>query len=91
MKRIKFKKGEQRKFIQRVLNELNCPSLRAFLQFGLDVPYSTLKNYFVEERLLPESLLRDMCYLSKMNIEKLDVEYLDENWGRVKGGRKSRK
>ena len=91
MKRIKFKKGEQRKFIERVLDELNCPSLRAFLQFGFDVPYSTLKNYFVEARLLPEDLFKNMCYLAKVNVEELDVEYLEEDWGQIKGGKKSRK
>ena len=91
MRRVKFKKGEQRKFIQNVLSEINCPSLRAFLQFGLGVPYSTLKNYFVEVRLIPEDLFRDLCYLAKMKVEDLDVEYLGEHWGKVRGGKKGRK
>ena len=86
MRRVKFRKGEQRKFVQKVLDNLNCPSLRAFLQFGLDVNYSTLKNYFVEDRLLPENLFKDMCYLAKVDIGNLNVEYLDENWGQIKGG-----
>ena len=91
MKRVKFKKGEQRKFIQKVLESINCPSLRAFLQFGLGVKYSTLKNYFIEDRLLPENLFRDMCYLSKINANNLEVVYLDENWGRMKGGSRKKK
>lgn len=91
MKRVKFKKQEQRKFIQNVLENINCPSLRAFLQFGLDVKYSTLKNYFVEERLLPEKLFKEMCYLSKISENNLEIVYLEKNWGQVKGGKKSRK
>ncbi|HKL23393.1 MAG TPA: hypothetical protein VJ895_01445 [Candidatus Nanoarchaeia archaeon] len=91
MKRVKFEKGKQRAFIEFVLKELNCPSLRAFLQFGLDVSYSTLKNYFVEDRILPEKLFREMCYLAKLNSSIIDVEYLDENFGQIKGGKKSRK
>ena len=91
MGRVKFKKGEQRKFIQRVLNELNCPSLRGFLQFGLDVNYSSLKNYFVESRLIPRKLFEEMLYLSKINIGSLEVEYLGENWGKIRGGKKRKK
>ena len=51
MKRIKFKKGPQgddplnkgpqRKFLKKVLEELNCPSLRALNQFGFDIPDTT--------------------------------------------------
>ena len=88
--RIKFQKGEQRNFIQKVLSGINSPSLRE-LGNRLSVNYSTLKNYFNEERCLPESLFKDLCYISKINKEDFDVEYLDENWGQIKGGKKSRK
>lgn len=86
--RVKFKKGEQRKFLKKVLEELNCPSLRALNQFGFEIPYSTLKNYFLEERLLPEQFFRDLCYISKINAETLGFELLEDNWGKVKGGRR---
>lgn len=89
MTRVKFKKGEQRKFIKDVLEKLNCPSLRALNQFGFDISYSTLKNYFVESRLLPEDFFRDLCYLAKINVDDLDVKFLEENWGQVKGGKGS--
>lgn len=91
MKRIKFRKGEQRKFLKKVLEELDCPSLRAINQFGFGIPYSTLKSYFCENRTLPDGFFHDLCYLSKVDFEKLDVEYLDENYGRVLGGKKSKK
>jgi hypothetical protein len=88
IKRIKFNKGQQRKFMQEVLDRVNCPSLRE-LGNRLTVNYSTLKNYFNEERCLPESLFNDLCYVSKIGGEKYNVEYLDENWGQIKGGKKS--
>lgn len=90
MKRVKFKEGEQREFIQRVLDELNCPSLRELINRGVDVSYSTLKNYFVEARLLPEDLFRDMCHLSNIDVDSLYMEFLDGNWGKVKGGMMNR-
>jgi hypothetical protein len=91
MRRIKFEKGKQREFMKVVLKKLNCPSLRDFKQFGLGIPYSTMKNYFLEERLLPERLFEDMCYLAKINSSNLNVKYLNENFGQIKGGKKSRK
>ena len=84
--RIRFSKGKQRKFIDEVLKETNCPSLRSLTERIL-INYSTLKSYYNENRLIPENLFKDMCFLAKLNIKHSDVEVLDENWGRVKGGR----
>ncbi len=78
-------------FLKQVLINLNCPSLRAFMQFGFDVPYSTLKNYYSEERLLPHGLFCDICFLAKIDKEKLKVVLMEKNWGQIKGGRKSRR
>jgi len=89
MSRVKFQKGEQRKFIQDVLGRINSPSLRE-LGNRLGVNYSTLKNYFNEERCLPENLFNDLLYISKINKENYKMEYLKENWGQVKGGKKSK-
>jgi hypothetical protein len=91
MKRVKFIRGAQRKFLQKVLEAINCPSLRELINRGFDVPYSTLKNYFSEKRLLPEDLFNSLCYVAKIDPDSLDVEFLDENFGKVKGGKKSRK
>lgn len=87
--RIKFNKEQQRKFIQEVMGKINCPSLRE-LGNRLVINYSTLKNYFNEERCLPESLFNDLCYISKIDKENFNVKYLDENWGQVKGGKSKR-
>lgn len=85
--RIKFKRGEQKKFLDLVARELKSPSVRGILQFGFSVPYSTLKNYYNESRLLPRDLFDDLCEVAGIDKRNLDFEEVDENWGKVKGGR----
>ena len=85
--RVKFQKGKQRKFFDIVIKKLNCISLRGILQFGLDVSYDCLKNYYTERRLLPKDLFEDLCHISKINKEDLNVIYLKDDWGQVKGGK----
>ena len=91
MGRVKFNGGDQKRFLKKVLEELNCPSLRALNQFGFEIPYSTLKNYFNEERTLPEEFFNDLCYLAKISREKFNFKILKDNWGKIKGGRKTKK
>jgi len=88
MRRVKFKSGRQRAFLKKVISESGAPSLRSLNQFGFDIPYSTLKNYFNESRNLPENFFNDLCYLSKINKNELNVEYLSGNFGQIKGGKK---
>jgi hypothetical protein len=83
--RIKFKKGEQRRFLDITIQKLNSPSLRGILQFGINIPYSTLKNYYNESRLMPEELYNDICSIIKIK-SKFKIKYLNENWGKTKGG-----
>lgn len=90
MRRVKFKAGEQRKFLEKVISESGAPSLRALNQFGFDVSYSTLKNYFTEKRNLPEDFFRDLCKLIRVDSGNFEVELLNENWGQVKGGKVDR-
>ena len=85
--RIKFKKGGQRAFLDLVIMRINSPSLRGVLQFGFDIPYSTLKNYYNESRILPESLFNDLCNIARIKASELSFEIINENWGKVKGGK----
>ena len=89
--RIKFERGGQREFLDRVIEKLNSPSLRGLLQFGFSVNYSSLKNYYNEDRLLPEELFLELLEVSEISEEELDVKRVHENWGQVKGGKKSKK
>ena len=87
MKRIRFRKGEQRKFLDLIIERLDAPSMRGILQFGFDVPYSTLKNYYNESRLLPGNLFDDFCEVARIDKRELSFEFVGENWGKVKGGK----
>jgi len=84
--RIRFKRGRQRRFLDLVVGRLSSPSVRGILQFGFDVPYSTLKNYYNESRLLPSELFDDFCEVARIDKKGLRFELVDENWGKVKGG-----
>ncbi len=83
--RIKFKKGKQREFLNIAIKKLNCLSLRGILQFGLDTSYDCLKNYYTERRLMDKVFFDDLCHLSKINVNDLKIDYLEDNWGQVKG------
>jgi hypothetical protein len=85
--RVRFKGNGQRKFLDMIVSRLNSPSIRGLLQFGFNLPYSTLKNYYNQSRLLPESLFIDMCELANFDRSSLKFDLVDDNWGRVKGGR----
>ena len=85
--RVKFKLNEQRKFLDLVVSRLNCVSLRGVLQFGFAVSYNSLKSYYTERRALPKTFFDDLCYIAKINPNRLKVEYLEDNWGKVKGGK----
>lgn len=89
MRKIQFQKGEQRKFIKEVLEKINCPSLRELINRGFDIPYSTLKNYYNESRLLPEDFFKELCKLADINPTR--IKYLEKNWGQSKGGKISKR
>lgn len=89
--RVKFNKGKQREFLKKVIENLSCGSLRSVLQYGFETNYNNLKSYYLERRLLPKDLFDNLCYLSKLDVNELNVEFLDENWGQIKGGVKSKR
>ena len=91
MRRIKFNGNGQRRFLDLCILRLNSPSLRGLLQFGFDVKYSTLKNYYNGSRLLPEDFFEDLLEISGIGMEEIDFEYVEGNWGMVKGGRISKR
>lgn len=91
MSRIKFPPGKQREFLKEVLISINCPSLRELRKRGFDVSYSALKNYFSERRNLPLEFFEDLAKVSGIDKDNLNVRILDETYGQVIGGRKSRR
>lgn len=87
MRRVRFGRGRQRRFLDLIIDKLNVPSLRGILQFGFSTSYSTLKNYYNESRLLPLSLFDDFCEVARIEKRELSFEFVGENWGKVKGGK----
>jgi len=85
--RVKFGKGEQREFLQKVLIAVGAPSLKE-LSWRVGVNYSSLKNYFIEERTLSKELFGNLCLIAHLNEKR---GFIEENWGQVKGGKKSRR
>lgn len=88
--RVLFRKGQERKFLDLVVSKLNCISIRGILQFGFEVNYSSLKNYYTERRLLPRGFFESLCHLAKVDSSKLKVRFISGNWGQVKGGRRKK-
>lgn len=87
--RIRFlSEGGQRAFLDEVILKLSAPSLRGLLQFGFDVKYSTLKNYYGKVRLMPRDLVVDFCEVAGIEFDGLEIEEVEENWGKVKGGKR---
>lgn len=90
--RIRFlKRGHQRVFLDLVIESLNSPSLSGLLQFGFDLKYSSLKNYYSERRLMSMDLILEMCEVAKLDFDSLEVEEVGENWGQIKGGKVGRR
>ncbi len=89
--RVKFQEGKQREFLNLVVKRLNCLSLRGILQFGLDVSYDCLKNYYNERRLMSKDFFDNLCHISKINPKELKIDYLIDNWGQIKGGKRSKR
>lgn len=84
--RTLFESGKQRGFLDLIRKKIKSPSMRAIKQFGIETKYSTLKSYYQEKRLMPRELVEDLCKLADVRMEKIKVKYLEENWGKKKGG-----
>ncbi|MBT3463375.1 hypothetical protein HN451_00175 [archaeon] len=85
--RVQFDNGKQREFLDLVVNQLGCVSVRGILQFGFDVSYSCLKNYYVERRMMSRGFFRDLCHVAKIDSSSLGVNYVLGNLGCVRGGK----
>ena len=91
MPRIKFHKGKQKQFISQVLRNTGCPTLRELINRGLDINYSTLKNYYNEQRLISERIFQLLLEMGKINSENLEFEKIPDFSGQTKGGKKCKK
>ena len=85
-RRVKMSNREQRQLILDVAKKYGSIKKLA-IKWGL--PYSTLKNYALEVCLLPESLFDKILSELSINKDKLEVDYLDRNWGMKVGGKRA--
>ena len=88
--RTKFEKGKQRQFIKEVLISVNSPTLKD-LSVRLNISYSSIKKYFNELRLLPLDLFENLCSISNIKKDSLKIMFLENNFGQINGGKKSRR
>ncbi len=86
--RIKFRKGQQKKFFDLLLEKSSCPSLRSLISRGFDISYSTLKSYYNENRTLPQEFFLQLCMFAELNSQEINIVKLSENWGQVLGGKR---
>ena len=89
--RVKFQKGKQKEFLNECILQMNSLSLNGLLEFGITATSSSLKNYYSERRLLSKSLFEELCHLAKIQKENLIYEEISEEWGKSKGGQKSKR
>lgn len=87
MTRVKFRKGQQRKFINEVIGNVGAVSLRGLIQFGFKINYQTLKSYYIENRTLPEDFFDDLCTLAKIDKKSVKAKFLKDSWGQRLGGK----
>lgn len=87
-RRVKFLKGQQKLFIQKIADK--CGSIK-ILAKELDLPYSTLKKYSCGSLLIPEGVFIKAIKLFDLNPEKFEITYLNSNWGQIKAGKKGMK
>ena len=83
-RRIKLKEGVQKEIIlEASKKEGNMKKVASKMK----IPYSTMKNYSAEYRLLPESLFNNLLRLSNKSTENIETSYLDHRWGQRLGGK----
>jgi len=41
----------------------------------------------LERRLMPKNLFKNLCYIAKINSNKLNIKFIEGNWGQIKGGK----
>jgi len=85
MRRVNLVPSEQRRLIA------NCMARKGNLKIlsrDLGVSYSSMKKYYQEVLLLPESLFKKLLGISGFSERDFNFTYLDAKWGSSVGGEK---
>lgn len=86
--RIKLKKGKQKKLILLVKKDSSWSKMSKLLHLSISYLSKDLAN---EKRLLSENVYKKLCDLAGTNFDEFILKRLDDNWGRSKGGKQSKK
>lgn len=85
--RVSLQKGKQKELINLAKDRFTWREL----SIKLDISEGYLRNELrKEQRLLSEVLYRRLGNLTHKNFDKFIIKKLDENWGKIKGGRNSK-
>jgi hypothetical protein len=87
MERIKLIGFSQKDFLDQCILNVGAVSLRGLLDFGFNVSYSSLKNYYTGRRFFPRDFFENLCVICNFNKDDVSFEVLKSNWGQIKGGR----
>lgn len=85
MPRVFLPEGKQRKLCLSAKHQLGSTWL--ILANYLHVSPRSLENWYLEKRLLPDTVYINLSSLT--GITFTNVKYLPDNWGRAKGGKRS--
>ncbi|MCX6747977.1 MAG: hypothetical protein NT076_00060 [Candidatus Pacearchaeota archaeon] len=86
MVRVKFTREQQKQFIDYALQNLKI-NLRKLAE-KLNVNYELIKKYHQEACSIDEKAFLRICKLVKINFKELEITLFENNWGRVKGGKR---
>lgn len=86
--RIKLKKRKQKTLINLAKKNLTWKDLAQKLEISEGYLRNELKK---EQRSLSEETYKQLCKLTNKNFDSFIIKKLDDNWGRAKGGEKSKK
>jgi len=85
--RIRLQKGKQRELIKKAKLNLKWKDLGKILNLNPDYIRNELSN---ETRLLSEEIFKKLCEIIKEDYNPLILEKLPDDWGKSKGGKKSK-
>lgn len=84
--RVKFNLGQQKLFLNYVMQK-NSWNLRELAERS-ETGYELIKKYHQEKCFISSDLFFKLSKLGKINSKNLDIELLDDNWGKIIGGKK---
>lgn len=85
--RISLKKGKQSELINLVKKKFTWPELSKKLSISENYLRNELRK---EQRLLSEKTYNELCALINKTFDKFIIKKLNDNWGKIKGGKISK-